>query len=265
MSERSSKYLAFGSGDGFLHRADPINKLAWLVVIMAWAFILTTDWRVLLAMCLAIIAVGKLLGNVPLSYQVKASAPIWLMLFSLIIINGIFVGETVVLDLDFVTLKAEGLDLGLVVGLRMLAVVLSAVNVVRCMDPKDLVQALVMYVRIPYRFAYMIVTSLNFLPVIQVEVDTIEQAQMVRGIPRTNNVIKRLAGLPKLIMPIMASGIRRAYYTSIASDSRGFGLYPERTWRTQVVLSKEGFILVGATLLVLVFYFIARYAFGIVG
>ncbi len=78
----------------------------------------------------------------------------------------------------------------------------------------------------PYRVGYAALAAIRFVPRFGRELETIRQAQRVRGVggfAPTRWI--------RTVVPLLAGAIRHAERVALAMDARAFGAHPDRTER----------------------------------
>ena len=119
-----------------------------------------------------------------------------------------------------------GFDNGVATALRLVALLALALIPGLASDGVDTVRALTAHLRIPYRVGYSALAALRFVPRFRHEFGVIRAAHRVRG----SRALGPLA-YPRLLVPLLASGIRHAERVALAMDARAFGAFPSRTER----------------------------------
>lgn len=124
----------------------------------------------------------------------------------------------------------EGLFNGATMALRFLVILSSSFLFVLVTDPDRLASALIR-LGVPYRYGYILVLALRFVPFFQQEYRTVRDAQRIRGV---NLSLRRLSGLRRAIrytfLPVIVAGLTRVESIAISMKGRAFGLYPRRTF-----------------------------------
>jgi energy-coupling factor transport system permease protein len=208
---------------------DPRTKLG-LTVLYAVLIIasvrpawLLVEWGLLV---LAILAVGE--GRQYL---------IWLRLVA-VMTAAWFAISVLAFDL-FVAVSAS---------LRLVALTSAFFLFFRTTAPEDLGNALVQ-AGLPYAFAFVLSTSLQFVPVISRKAQHIFEAQRSRGIPLEPG-LAALRHYPALLAPLLIQAFQLADELAEAMESRGFGR-PGRTFmREYRVKSWEYGLMAGAIVVV---------------
>jgi len=169
--------------DSFFHGLHPITKILWTFGVLIMSFLFSTPlpiFVILLSNILIAVAAGIIKQVFP---AIKA-----LFLFSLLLIafQIFFVteGKTLFYAIPFTNIGKVtdiGLSLSLVMSFRMVATV-STIPILMMTTPMtDMVVVLVEKLKIPFKFAFMFITALRFIPTLLGEVEQIMQAQMSRG------------------------------------------------------------------------------------
>jgi energy-coupling factor transport system permease protein len=123
-----------------------------------------------------------------------------------------------------------GLERGLSIALRFLLIVFSSLLFVSVTDPSLLAQDLTR-VGIPYRYSFMLVVALRFLPLFESENHSVRLAQKSRGIePDVRSVSGILRTVRYTFFPLLVSALSRVDALAMSMDGRGFGFADKRTF-----------------------------------
>ncbi len=230
--------------DSYLHRLNPLTKLALTVPVAALVSLLNEPTTPLVICAVAVTATWKL-GRVPLVGVLRPMA------FSLLLGLGMF--WTGVLfyagpGSDAATILPGPLHIteaGLVYGLTMLSRVLAIFAAsslfVLTTNPVDFVIALIHQGRLPVRVGYAVFAAYRFLPLVQEELANIRAAHQVRGGAAGHGPVARARQLFAYAIPLLAISVRRAERVALAMDARGFGSRPDRTYfRTTTLRRSDG-------------------------
>lgn len=110
--------------------------------------------------------------------------------------------------------------------LRVIAMSAPAVILVMRLDPTDLADAFVQRMKLPDTFVYAALAGTRLLPLLRVDMESIHQAQRMRG-NSTKNLVIRFA---KDALSVLVLAIRRASTLSTVMQARGFGANVQRTY-----------------------------------
>jgi energy-coupling factor transport system permease protein len=257
--------IEFEAGGSFLHRLDPLSKLAWSFIVLIWLLAMRDPVPVLVV-GLAVVAVGALLGGVPATRLLLTAARLSVIGLPIVLIQALlYPGQTRLANGPFGPITLEGVSFGLAIALRIVGVVAASTIVFKTTDPRELVYALHHHLRVPYRFAYIVFAGLRFIPLMQYEGQTIREAQMVRGVSLARGTgwmarLRALSSIPKqwqtLLVTLIANGLRHVPASAVALEVRGFGLSPRRTFFREYRVDRRGPVFVLVWLLAMVGYLV---------
>lgn len=218
-------------GTSLMHRMDAVTKLIWLVAVTGMLLITSSLienfiiflWLLLVSIGLAGLPAGQFLWRLlPLT-----SMGVWLLVVMAVFYQQ---GVTPVAALGPLTLTREGMVFGLALFLRVLSLGATSMIFALTTEPRKMVNELIEFGRLPYRFAYAFYAALRFLPLLQSEARIVLNAHAVRGAAGAKGRgFDRLVPIRRLTIPLLVNAIRRVHIAAIAMDSRAFGAYPKRT------------------------------------
>lgn len=229
--------------DSFFHKLHPITKILWTFGVLIISFIFTSPlpiFIILLSNILIAAASGIIKDVFP---AIKA-----LFLFSLLLIafQIFFVsdGNTLFYVIPFTNIGRVtdiGLNLSLIMSFRMVATV-STIPILMMTTPMtDLVVVLVEKLKIPFKYAFMFITALRFIPTLLGEIEQIMQAQMSRGYNSdTKNPFKKMIIVIPLAIPLLVSSIKKTEKMAISMEARGFASGP-RSYYRKIVMRKADY------------------------
>ena len=118
----------------------------------------------------------------------------------------------------------EGLEHGAVQALRSGIMLACGLLICWTTDSRQLLQCFLHW-RMPYAIAFMLITSLRFLPVIFEETAIVLTAQRLRGFEpvRSFSPLRWIRTAFHVLFPILARALRRASTLALSVESRGFG------------------------------------------
>jgi energy-coupling factor transport system permease protein len=242
--------LAHVTARSWIEALDPRLKLLWLVWISSLSLLLDSAAALLvLAILAALGSLGlRLSGTALLSLKGLLAALVWGTLLSQGLFYAVYprtvlftivppfsIGETTFDGLHF---YREGALYGAVQSLRMLAVTLAGLSVCLSTSPERLLAALTR-MRVPVAVSFMTVTALRFLPLLLQELATARMARRLRGyrsglhglgLPRPSSWWRAARMELRLLVPVMASLLRRAGALAESVTSRGFDPSARRTF-----------------------------------
>jgi energy-coupling factor transport system permease protein len=237
------------TGGRGLHRSSPMASFVLLLALVGVVLAvpsLIVEGAILLGVgCLAVAS-----GDRPTDFLRRLRFVV-LFAFVLFIAQALSVSAGQVLLASPVRVTAGGLLAGGRMALRFLVILSASALFVRTTDPDRLAQGLIRS-GIPYRYGYLLILALRFVPFFQDELRSVREAQRVRGIEVSVRSPRRIAHAARYtFVPVLVSGLHRVDAIAISMKGRCFGLYPKRTtsreeprsaW-TFVALSMAGLVL----------------------
>ncbi len=202
-----------------LGRANPLVTLA---IALAWLLALatTSDPRPPLLVTGAALVAALVFGRVPPVRLARGLAPLWLAALSVGFFNAVLSpanadpATSTVLALGPLRLGEQGLQAGLALALRVVAIVATGVAWGRVTDPTHLVDALVQQGRLSDRFAYGALAALQAIPWLAEDLVALREARRMRGL--------RASWHPRVLVGLLVLAIRRGDRLALAMDARGF-------------------------------------------
>jgi energy-coupling factor transport system permease protein len=229
------RQFVWHEADSFLHRLNPLTKLALSVPVALLAVFSDEPLTPLLATLLALVT-GRLLGDLPWGTLLRSVG------FALLLGIGMFWtgvlayagpgSETGAPAFWIGPLRVgeAALVYGVTMLARLLAIFAASLLFVLTSDPVKLVLALIQHARLPYRVGYAVFAAYRFMPLVQEELDNIRAAHQIRGTHTGRGPIGWLRQVFGYAIPLLAITVRRAERVALAMDARGFGALPARTY-----------------------------------
>lgn len=166
----------------------------------------------------------------------------------LFVLQAVVVSGSTVATLGPLTVSAEGLRMGGEMALRFLGVLGGSLLFVATTRPEEFASALSGSC-LPYRYTYVLVLALRFLPLFRHEYLRVREAQRVRGLRLRP---WRLASHVRwTVLPVLASALARAEGVALAMQARGFGSRRRRTTLEEVPWMWKDRLVIALSLLVL--------------
>ena len=221
-------------GDTVAHRLDPAAKLLFCMLYLIAAFVADGAFglgAVSFACLLALAATGATVCSV-----CKTLKPfVWLMGF-VFLFNALF---TVSAQPPFaagpINVSTGGIAFGAISVLRFALVLLGTSGLMATTSPTELADAVARLLGPLQRLGLNIdglvlgiSLTLRFLPVLSDELDRIMSAQRARGAQfDQRNPLKRAQAFVPVIVPLLASALRRAETLALAIQNREYGVRPQ--------------------------------------
>jgi energy-coupling factor transport system permease protein len=147
----------------------------------------------------------------------------------------------------FVVLMLFSFDLETVAGtaLRLIAMTSAFFVFFQTTPPEDLANALIKS-KVPYGFAFILTTAMQFVPVLARQMQNVMDAQRARGI-RLERDLASVPNYPALFAPFLIQSFALADQLAEAMEARGFGA-PNRTFAADYALRVRDYVVLLAAL-----------------
>jgi energy-coupling factor transport system permease protein len=141
---------------------------------------------------------------------------------------------TVWMETGPLAVTTGGLEAGVYVAGRFLAVILLSYLFVLTTEPNDLAYAL-MQAGLPYRYGFALITALRLVPTFEKEGQTVYHAQLARGVEYDVRSPRRFLTLARqFVLPLLVSALGKVDALAVSLEGRCFGKYPTRTFLREV-------------------------------
>jgi len=222
---------------------DARSKLFFIILLTILVFLID---KLPVAVCLLLfVIVVRLASKVPFRI-LKLLKNLTLLAAFIILMQSFFgPGENYILKPIFPYsfpvlggighIKKEGFFLGLIIICR-LAALLIILPVFTETTPPHKIAAGLCALGLNYRISFIITTAFNLIPFFKDTTLIIMDSQKLRGLRAFG-----IRAYVSLLFPLMLSAMRKAQVSSIAMDSRAFGIYKTRTWTNKPRMKTSDF------------------------
>ncbi|MDO4960450.1 MAG: energy-coupling factor transporter transmembrane component T [Eubacteriales bacterium] len=236
--------LNYVPGDSFLHKLNPVIKLA-AAFMYGVAAILCNNvlGEVGFIVLMILISYSSGLGD----RAVRLTKTLIIIGMLMFVIQLLFVrsGDPLLVIAGFCVFTTGGLISALLLSLRVVAAMLPLMLLFAITQMNDLCNALVKKAHLPYRYAFIVTTAFRFVPIFTTEFHDIQDAQKARGVDfDTKNIIRKMQLIAPLCVPLLVSSLKKVDNSAMSAEMRGFALrtiksgykdYPF-TWRDIAVV-----------------------------
>ena len=258
-------------GNTLLHRAHPVTKLVFMLVLFFWLFSTRNLASVLIDfMIIVIIAIYV---RLPLRF-LKSAFTFGLPLGLLLLITQPLVynaNKTPILSpviptwVPFLggmgTFYLEGLIFGLVLIVRLYGILILMPVLILTTPAADFVIGLTQ-VGMPYDYAFISMMALRFLPVLSDTRERILEAQRLRALEfEKANFMTRMRRQIPLIVPLIVNAMRVGEELEVAIESRAFGSNIKRTYYRPLVFSGVQKLITGLSIAFYVLLLVYHYLY----
>ncbi|MGI6469330.1 MAG: energy-coupling factor transporter transmembrane protein EcfT [Syntrophomonadaceae bacterium] len=249
--------LSYVENSSWVHRLHPLVKLVMLISFSLTVFAVPTCLGGLVLFGIMLVFYG--LAGLGLAFFYRKLRFIMVFGLFIFIIQVLVVQEGRLLWQAGVgplqlSIWSQGLFGGLNLALRFVNIIGSSYLFVATTDPNRLTYSL-MQAGLPYRLGFMLITALRFIPVFHYELEQVKNAQMAKGIEIEGLSPGQLVKAVKyLLVPLVITALSKVDYLAISMESRGFGLYPRRSYLYVQSLSRGDKIAMGMIPLVFILF-----------
>lgn len=224
--------VKYEPGSTFLHALNPMTKLIVLVLFSIGIFLFASvpaELAVFLLLAAVIYMVRSKALTSLLTSKFLLSFAVLLFIVQVIFNAGGPVYFTVPLGLFSIDVTEHGVIVGIVLALRFACIILASALFVCTTDPGELAYALIR-AGIPYRYGFMLVTAVRFIPVFEEEAGTVRCAQQSRGMDIDGKGLRAVIKSARYtLLPLVVSALSKVDVLVISMEGRAFGLKPTRT------------------------------------
>ena len=273
MSSRG--YVLYFKGNTLIHKFDPRTKIILLVFYVLLALIYS-DPIYLGAVLLSAIIIWTY-SRIPIKEVNKIYRYVYATLALLILIQGLSYSDpnaTTILRVipenpllgNVGALTVEGLIYGIAISERILILMLIGPLVIYTTPLDRLILGLIKF-KMPYTLAFIMSTSLNLLPSVQIEIENIQEAQTARAFTKieTGSFMERMKAYIPLMVPLVVGMVRNSTLLSLAMASRAFGVSTKRTFYHEISLKMRDKIAIAIIAGVFIILAYARFVYGMGG
>lgn len=217
-----------------IHRLDPRSKFYLFVVILLTSALMIDELR-LTGFIFIILFVLALLSRMSLKMYALLFGYTWVIFVANILIwpqypqyrKGAVIFEMPIFGLVFT-------EYGLMAALSRFFLTVNPIVVMFILftttKPRDFAQG-IMKLKLPYKFGYIFMLGLRFIPVITKEISEITEAQMSRGLElQRGNIINKLKNYIPIFVPMLIRMIKMSVQLGMSMESRAFGSKKTRTF-----------------------------------
>ncbi|TJX15377.1 energy-coupling factor transporter transmembrane protein EcfT [Tissierella creatinini] len=207
----------------FLNKLNPVTKLILMIiptVIVSFSY----DLYVPISFFLLILILGSILGQIKILTLLRKMIKFILVGISF----SFFILATRALTND--GLNQEIIITAISLCFRIMVFSLTSLLFVLTTDPNEFALSLIHQLKLSHKIVYPFLVAYRFIPTFQDELEKIILAKEVRGLSSNKGFFSNFINLPKYILPLLTSAVRKGERISMSMESRGFGLYEDRTY-----------------------------------
>lgn len=245
----------FSERESFLHGLDPLPKFVFIFAVLTYVILFENPYLILAAF-VAIIFIIWIFGSLsPFEYW-----RVLLLLMPIIVAVGIIQsltfhpeGTAYLLEIRFLRFSEAGAMRGVSVGARLATMALSFMLFSMTTTPKDVGLAL-HRTGVPYRYAFLATMGLRFLPLMQEDMERLQNARAARGDPNvgSKNIFRRMWSIQKSIFPLAATSLRQSNEIATAIELRGYGASETRTTVDELQVAPRDYAVIALSVIIII-------------
>jgi energy-coupling factor transport system permease protein len=162
-------------------------------------------------------------------------------------------------SIAFLSVTTGGISTGITIAGKFLCLIMMSWMLIATTKPSDLSSSL-MSVRMPYRYAYLPALAMRFVPIFQFELNSVREAQTVRGLRLDKSVKGLIRSAKYTVLPMFFSAMFKVNSLAASMTGRGFGGHADRTLlRPRRPTPSDGFAVLATAVLAAVIFQLDRY------
>lgn len=219
----------------FLLELHPLTKFYFSLFILV-AVLIIPGYIFAFAVFPVLVLIAILAGVAKefLSIVLKALLSVLILVFLMQMF--FYPGEDVLWKSGIFSIKQEGLDYGLLLTSRILAIGASFILFFRMTEVRDFVKSLEDK-GLPPMGAYVVLSTLQIIPEMRRQANTIMEAQKTRGVETEGSVFVRAKAFIPTLTPLILSSIASTEERAITLESRAFSAPVKKTSLHQLTKS----------------------------
>ena len=218
-----NSFLEYIPGESFLHRMNPIAKLA-CALIFAIACFCTNNLAVLAVMLVCAFALAASCGLMRQAIGLAKAVLAFSLLLAVVMLLTNSTGTPLV-ALPWGYVATGGVTLAVLTVARMVAAAIPLFLMFYVTKISDLSNAVVKVLHVPYKYAFTFTSTVHFIPVFLSDMHTIMEAQTARGVQfDQGGIVNKVRLMVPLCVPLLVGSVRKTNSAAIAAEVRGFNL-----------------------------------------
>ena len=121
-----------------------------------------------------------------------------------------------------------GISSGIAIAGKFLSLIMMSWIFVATTKPSDLSSALI-GVGVPYRYGYLPALAMRFVPVFEIELNSVREAQVVRGLKLDRSLKGLIRSAKYTVLPMFFTAMFKVNSLAASMTGRGFGAHRQRT------------------------------------
>lgn len=220
---------AYVDNGSAVHRLDERIKL--LAFVISIALVLSSGSYIMYLIDFALLIICIIASKLNILRLLSALKRIWLFLLIILLMNALFYSkENPLFSFWIFSVSQNGIAQGVKIALNVVLILLWVNILLSTTTPLKLMNAVSFYLsplkllKIPTDTLTLIISvSIQFIPILFEEAQSIKKAQTARGAEfESKNIFKKAGAVIPLVVPIFVSAFKRADELSQALEARGY-------------------------------------------
>lgn len=220
---------AYVDNGSVVHRLDERIKL--LAFVISIALVLASGSYIMYLIDFALLIICIIASKLNILRLLSALKRIWLFLLIILLMNALFYSkENPLFSFWIFSVSQNGIAQGVKIALNVVLILLWVNILLSTTTPLKLMNAVSFYLsplkllKIPTDTLTLIISvSIQFIPILFEEAQSIKKAQTARGAEfESKNIFKKAGAVVPLVVPIFVSAFKRADELSQALEARGY-------------------------------------------
>lgn len=202
---------------------NPVTKLI-LLITMSVTVILVSSPFIMLVIVATVLAAKQWFGT-------KGRFTKGVIGFAL----AIFIAQIVfnhsgaeVVSVWVISVTDGGVDSGVTIAGKFLSLIMMSWIFVATTRPSDFSSALIS-AGMPYRYAYLPALAMRFVPIFEIELGSVREAQIVRGLKLDKSIRGLIRSAKSTVLPMFFLAMYKVNSLAASMTGRGFGASSKRT------------------------------------
>ena len=207
-----------------MSKVNPVVKLFALVMGAVMVFLINSI--LMLFFFVSILVAMKFIYGV----KGRFGKSIIALVVAIFLAQIIFVPEGELIgELWFIQLTRGSIEQGFIISSRFFSLITMSWLFVGTTEPRELSSGLA-NAGVPYRFSFLLILAMRFVPIFQFELSNVQQAQKIRGLKIDNNIRGLIRSVRYTTMPLLYSAMSTVNTLASSMEGRGFGMYKKKTF-----------------------------------
>jgi len=253
--------------DSYLHRVDARAKLVPVVVVMVLG--LLAQSLVFYLIMMALLLGGLLWSGVGTGALLRNFRPILILVAITFVYHILFSDRQSepLFEVFGFAITGGGVSKAAFFSLRLLLFVSMVFLVTLTNSPSELAEAVTKLFSPLSRFGLpvqelglILFIAIRFIPILYEEFMTVRNAQIIRGVDFSGNLVNRIRKTAAVLVPVLVGAIGRADELALAMEARGYKSGRPRTYYSRTRFNRDAWLFLAGSLIVtaVCYYFTGR-------